>query len=40
MVVATISGAIATWLGTVEVLNRRIDQALELLLSGMRTDRS
>jgi AcrR family transcriptional regulator len=40
MVVATISGAIATWLGTVEVLNRRIDQALELLLSGMRTHRS
>ncbi|MDQ2729999.1 MAG: TetR/AcrR family transcriptional regulator [Actinomycetota bacterium] len=36
MVVATISGAIATWLGTVETLNRRSDQALDLLLSGMR----
>ncbi|MDQ6784817.1 MAG: TetR/AcrR family transcriptional regulator [Actinomycetota bacterium] len=35
MVVATISGAIATWLGSVETLNRRSDQALELLLSGM-----
>ncbi|MDQ6840187.1 MAG: TetR/AcrR family transcriptional regulator [Actinomycetota bacterium] len=39
MVVATISGAIATWLGTVETLNRRSDQALEVLLSGMRNDR-
>ncbi|MDQ2726030.1 MAG: TetR family transcriptional regulator, partial [Actinomycetota bacterium] len=39
MVVATISGAIATWLGTVETLNRRSGQALDLLLSGMRADR-
>lgn len=38
MVVATLSGAIATWLGTVETLNRRCDQALCLLLSGMRAD--
>ena len=38
MVVATITGAIATWLGTVETLNRRSDQALDLLLSGMRTE--
>lgn len=38
MVVATLSGAIATWLGTVETLNRRSDQALALLLSGMRSD--
>lgn len=39
MIVATVSGAIATWLGAVETLNRRSDQALDLLLSGMRADR-
>lgn len=36
MVVATLSGAIATWLGTVETLNRRSAQALDLLLVGMQ----